>query len=109
MKVSNKHRGNGHWILAYMPLQDNLGGEARKGVLTRGGDSVVARGATGRRRRRGAEGVVEVSEEEVGEELPCGVKLAAGSTGWGNKQRRLPLVRCSRRKTSGRKSHGPTS
>jgi hypothetical protein len=27
--------GNGHWISAYMPLQENLGGEARKGVLTR--------------------------------------------------------------------------
>jgi hypothetical protein len=33
VKVSNKLRGNGHWTLAYMPLQKNLGGEAEKGVL----------------------------------------------------------------------------
>jgi hypothetical protein len=33
-KISNKPRGNGHWTLAYMPLQENLGGEAGKGVLT---------------------------------------------------------------------------
>jgi hypothetical protein len=30
-KVSNKPRGNGHWTSAYMPLQENLGGEAGKG------------------------------------------------------------------------------
>jgi hypothetical protein len=30
----NKLRGNGHWTSAYMPLQENLGGEAGKGVLT---------------------------------------------------------------------------
>jgi hypothetical protein len=34
-KVSNKLRGNGHWTSAYMPLQENLGGEVGKGVLTR--------------------------------------------------------------------------
>jgi hypothetical protein len=33
-KVSNKPRENGHWTSAYMPLQENLGGEAGKGVLT---------------------------------------------------------------------------
>jgi hypothetical protein len=33
-KVSNKPRGNGHWTSAYMPLQENLGGEAMMGVLT---------------------------------------------------------------------------
>jgi hypothetical protein len=35
VKVSNKLRGNGHWTSAYLPLQENLGGEAGKGVLTR--------------------------------------------------------------------------
>jgi hypothetical protein len=34
VKVSNKPRGNGHWTLGYMPLQENLGREVRKGVLT---------------------------------------------------------------------------
>jgi hypothetical protein len=34
MRVSNKPRGNGHWIPAYLPPQENLGGEARKGALT---------------------------------------------------------------------------
>jgi hypothetical protein len=33
-KVSNKPKGNGHWTSAYLPLQENLGGEAGKGVLT---------------------------------------------------------------------------
>jgi hypothetical protein len=36
-KVSNKHRGNGYWTSAYMPLQENLGGEVGKGVLTERG------------------------------------------------------------------------
>jgi hypothetical protein len=35
-KILNKLRGNGHWTSAYMPLQENLGGEARKGVLIGG-------------------------------------------------------------------------
>jgi hypothetical protein len=34
VKVSNKPRGNGHLTSAYMPLQENLGGDAEKGVLT---------------------------------------------------------------------------
>jgi hypothetical protein len=50
-KVSNKPRGNGHWISAYIPLQENLGGEAGKGVLTEGADSAAARVPMGRRRR----------------------------------------------------------
>jgi hypothetical protein len=33
-KVSKKLRGNGHWTSAYLPLQENPGGEAGKGVLT---------------------------------------------------------------------------
>jgi hypothetical protein len=33
-KVLSNLRGNGHWTSAYMPLQENLEGEARKGVLT---------------------------------------------------------------------------
>jgi hypothetical protein len=53
--------------------------------------------------------VVEVVEEEVGEELLGGTKLAAGSVGWGNKQRRLSPVKCSRRKTMAGKSHGSAS
>jgi hypothetical protein len=32
--VSNKPRGNVHWTSAYLPLQENLEGKARKGVLT---------------------------------------------------------------------------
>jgi hypothetical protein len=32
--VSNKPRGNGHWTSAYLPLHENLGGEAGKGFLT---------------------------------------------------------------------------
>jgi hypothetical protein len=32
-KVSNKSRGNGHWTSSYMPLQENQGGEAGKGIL----------------------------------------------------------------------------
>jgi hypothetical protein len=31
-------RAPGHWTSAYMPPQENLGGEARKVVLTRGAD-----------------------------------------------------------------------
>jgi hypothetical protein len=53
--------------------------------------------------------VVEVVEEEVGEELLGGAELATGSTGWGNKRGRLPLVRCSRRKMMAGKSRGPAS
>jgi hypothetical protein len=33
-KVLNKLRGNGHWTSAYLPLPENLGGEAGMGVLT---------------------------------------------------------------------------
>jgi hypothetical protein len=32
--ILNKWRGNGHWTSAYLPLQENLGGEVGKGVLT---------------------------------------------------------------------------
>jgi hypothetical protein len=46
----NKLRGNVHWTSAYMPLQVNLGGEAGKGVLIRGGASAAVRMPTGRRR-----------------------------------------------------------
>jgi hypothetical protein len=42
--------------------------------------------------------VVEAAGEVVGEELLGGVELAAGSAGWGNNRRRLPLARCSWRK-----------
>jgi hypothetical protein len=34
MKVLNKPRGDGHWNSVYLPLQENLGWEAREGVLT---------------------------------------------------------------------------
>jgi hypothetical protein len=51
--------------------------------------------------------VVEVVEEEVGEELLGSAELAAGSTGWGNKRRRLLPVRCSWRKMTAGKSRGP--
>jgi hypothetical protein len=44
--------------------------------------------------------VVEAVGEAVGEELLGGTELAAGSAGWGNNRRRLPLVRCSWRKTT---------
>jgi hypothetical protein len=37
VKVLNKPRGNGHWTSSYMPLQENLGREVGKGVLTRRG------------------------------------------------------------------------
>jgi hypothetical protein len=53
--------------------------------------------------------VVEVVEEEVREELLGGAELAAGSTGWGNKRRRLLPARCSRRKMTTGKSCGPAS
>jgi hypothetical protein len=35
--VSNKQRGNGHWTSAYLPLQENRGGEGRwrRSVLRR--------------------------------------------------------------------------
>jgi hypothetical protein len=82
-KISNKPRGNGHWTLAYMPLQENLGGEAGKGVLTGEDASAAARVPTGRRRRSGAEGVVKAVEEVVGEELLDDAEIAAGSAGWG--------------------------
>jgi hypothetical protein len=48
-------------------------------------------------------------EEDVREELLGSAELAVGSAGWGNKQRRLPSVRCSRRKMTVEKSHGPAS
>jgi hypothetical protein len=51
MEIPNKLRGNGHWTSAYMPLQENLGGEAGKGVLTVGGASAVAHVTTERRRQ----------------------------------------------------------
>jgi hypothetical protein len=53
--------------------------------------------------------VVEVVEEEVGEELLGGAEIAAGSSRRGNKQRRLPLVWRSWRKTMTGKSRGPAS
>jgi hypothetical protein len=53
--------------------------------------------------------VVEVVEEEVGEELLDGTEHAAGSMGWATKRRRLPPARCSRRKTTAGKSHGSAS
>jgi hypothetical protein len=53
--------------------------------------------------------VIEVVEEEIGNELLGGTKLAAGSAGWGNKWRRLPPVRCSWRKMTVGKSRGPAS
>jgi hypothetical protein len=108
-KVSNKLRGNGHWTSAYMPLQENLGGEVEKGVLTRRGASTAARVPTGRRRQREAEGVVEVAEEVVGEEHLGGAELAAGSAVWGNNRSELPPVRRSWRKTMAGKSRGPAS
>jgi hypothetical protein len=51
--------------------------------------------------------VVEVVEEEVGEELLGGAELVAGSAGCKNTWRRLPPVRCSGRKTMAGKSRGP--
>jgi hypothetical protein len=53
--------------------------------------------------------VVEVAEDVVGEELLGGAELAVGSTGWGNDQSRLPLVRCLGRKTAVGKSRDLTS
>jgi hypothetical protein len=49
--------------------------------------------------------VVEVVEEEVGEDLLGGTELPVKLTGWGNKWRRLPPARCSWRKTTAGKSH----
>jgi hypothetical protein len=51
--------------------------------------------------------VVEVAEEEVGEELHGGVEFTVGLVGWGNNQRRLPPARCSWMKTMAGKSRGP--
>jgi hypothetical protein len=53
--------------------------------------------------------VVEVVEEEVVEELLGGAELTMRSLGWGNKRRRLPPMRCSQRKMTAGKSHGPAS
>jgi hypothetical protein len=49
VKILNPPRGNSHWISAYMLLQENLVGEAGKGVLTEGGTSTVTRVPTERR------------------------------------------------------------
>jgi hypothetical protein len=89
-----------------MSLQENLGGEAGKGVLTGGGASAAMRMPMGRRHRWGAKGVVEAVGEVVGEELLSGTELAAG---WGNNRRRLPSMRCSQRKTTTGESCFPTS
>jgi hypothetical protein len=51
--------------------------------------------------------VAEAAKEVAGEELLGGAELTAGSMGWGNNQRRLPPVRCSRRKTTAGESHCP--
>jgi hypothetical protein len=51
VKDSNKLRGNSHWTSTYMPLQENLGGEVGKGVLTGRGASMAARTPTGSRCR----------------------------------------------------------
>jgi hypothetical protein len=53
--------------------------------------------------------VVEVTEEEVGEELLGGMEFTVGSAGWGNNRIRLPSVRCSWRKMMVGKSCGPAS
>jgi hypothetical protein len=53
--------------------------------------------------------VVEVVEDVVGDELLGGAELAVGSTGWGNDQSGLPLVRCLGRKTAVGKSRDLTS
>jgi hypothetical protein len=45
--------------------------------------------------------VVEAAGEVVGEELLRGAELTAGLVEWGTNSRRLPPVRCSRRKTAG--------
>jgi hypothetical protein len=82
---------------------------ARKGVLPRGGAFAAVRVPTGRGRRCGAKGVVKAAEVEIKEELLGGTKLAAGSAGWGHNQRRLPLMRCSQRKTMVGKSRGLAS
>jgi hypothetical protein len=50
-----------------------------------------------------------VAEEVVGDELLSGAEIAAESAGWGNNRRGLPLARCSQRKTTAGKSHGPAS
>jgi hypothetical protein len=66
-KISNKLRGNGHWTSTYMSLQENLAGEASKGVLTEGrrfcggaradGEETPVRGrVSGRGGRRGGLG-----------------------------------------------------
>jgi hypothetical protein len=92
-----------------MPLQENLGGEAGKGVLTGGGDFATVCVPMWRRCQRRAEGVVEVVEEEVGEEVLGSAELAVGSMGWGNKRRWLLLVRCSWRRMMAGKTRGPAS
>jgi hypothetical protein len=48
-KILNKSRGNGHWTSAYMPLQENLGGEVGNWVLSGGGAFTVARVPMGTR------------------------------------------------------------
>jgi hypothetical protein len=53
--------------------------------------------------------VVEVIEEEVGEELLSGAELATRSTEWGDKRRRLPPMRCLWKKMTVGKSRGPAS
>jgi hypothetical protein len=61
VKVSNKPRGNGHWTLVYLPLQENLGGEVGKGVLTRSCAFAVAH-ADGEETPVRGRRVVEVAE-----------------------------------------------
>jgi hypothetical protein len=53
--------------------------------------------------------VVEAAGEVVGEELLRGAELTTGLVGWGTNRRRLPPVRCSRRKTTAGESCCPAS
>jgi hypothetical protein len=71
VKVSNKPRGNDHWTLVYMPLQENLGGEVGKGVLTGRGHFYDGACADGEETSVRAEGVVEVVEEDTVQHYSC--------------------------------------
>jgi hypothetical protein len=64
---------------------------------------------TGMGRRLGTEGVVQVAEEVVGEELLGGAERAARLARWENNQSRLPPARRSQIKTTVGKSCGPAS
>jgi hypothetical protein len=92
-----------------MPLLENLGGEAGKGVLTGGGASVARASANGEEVPVRAKGVAEAARAMVREELHGGAELHVWSAGWGNNRRRLPPVRCSQRKTMAGESLCPAS